>query len=244
MRTVMKIYLAGKMDERKSQLIAEFKHLCEFCSFDDSCWKDGFIVGPECWDQCNDAKPFFEAAVLGQIRRCDALIAYLLSNDSCEAISEIAFASTIGKSCYMIVEEHQTDEDKLWGHCPLYDSYWFVGTFPNVQVHHASNQQEAGDCLIGILERLGILPNSYVYFVEALGRNEIKIGSSQNPDQRLCGLQTGNGSELKLLGAMRGDKELERQIQARFKHLRTPSDGEWFYGLNELRESIATWCKA
>jgi hypothetical protein len=247
----MKIYLHGKVDGKKWQLVTPFKHLCEFYASDGDCamhgshgWKGGLILGKGCWDQCNDNKPFFEKIVFDKIRKCDTLIAFLSSNDSYGSIAEIAFASTIGKTCHMIVEEEQTDIDKLWGHCPLHDAYWFIGTFPRIRVHHVVNYQEATDRLIHILDSIGIRANSYVYFIEALGSNEIKIGSSATPERRVPGLQTGNGSELKLLGTMRGNKDFEYVLHRRFDHLRLNRDLEWFRATEELRNFIAKNCDA
>ena len=74
-------------------------------------------------------------------------------------IAEIAFASTIGKTCHMIVEEEQTDIDKLGEGRPLHDSYWFIGTFPKVRVHRVENYQGATDRLIHILDSSGIRAN-------------------------------------------------------------------------------------
>jgi hypothetical protein len=243
----MKMYLSGKVDARKWDLVVPFKHLCEFFASDGGCathgphgWKGGFIVGTECWRQCNDGKPFVEKMVLDPIRSCDALIAHLVSNDSYGSIAEIAFASAIGKTCHMIVEEHRTDGD----YCPLHDAYWFVGSLPNVHVHLAQNGKESTDRLVEILESLGVCMTSYVYFIEALGKNEVKIGSSSNPEHRVAGLQTGNASQFKLLGTLRGGRELEHEIHRKFNHLRIRQDGEWFYGFDELRDYIAKNCAA
>ncbi|MEX2307175.1 MAG: hypothetical protein WD738_06260 [Pirellulales bacterium] len=67
----MRIYLTGKVGGSKWQLVTPFKHLCDFYSSDGGDasrgphgWKGGFIVGPECWQQCNDGKLFFEKMVL------------------------------------------------------------------------------------------------------------------------------------------------------------------------------------
>lgn len=244
----MNIYLSGKVDERKWQLVQPFRHLCMFRASDGSDathwphgWNDGHIIGPACWQQCNDQKLFVEQIVLDKIRKCDALIAYLCTDNAYGSIAEIAFASAIGKPCHMIVEEHLTSEESEWGHCPLYDAYCLVGSFPGVRVHHTQNVNQSTDCLVEILETHDIRARSYAYFVEAVGRDELKIGSSADPERRLPTLQTGNGCELRLLGFMRGGQKWEFELQRKFAHLRIRRDGEWYRATDELRTYIATY---
>ncbi|MEX0611216.1 MAG: GIY-YIG nuclease family protein, partial [Pirellulales bacterium] len=103
----------------------------------------------------------------------------------------------------------------------------------------ARDEQESAACLDDILKCLGVLTSSYVYFIEAIGRNEIKIGTSSEPEKRLLELQTGNGSQLELLGMMGGNRTVECEIHDRFQQYRVRQAGEWFYGADEVREFIA-----
>jgi len=76
----------------------------------------------------------------------------------------------------------------------------------------------------------------YVYFIHAIENNQIKIGRSKNPEQRLKQLSTGSCVELKLIGKVPGGHNLERQLHLRFTHLR--SNQEWFQATEELIDYI------
>lgn len=246
----MKFYLSGKVASKKWDFVNPFLHLCEFSASDGDYpthgpfgWKGDFIVGPERWDLCNSEKHLVKQRVLDEIHDCDGLIAYLYSKDAYGSIAEIAYASAIGKACHLVIEESNAIEDP-GEECPLQDAYWLVGSFPSVRVHRVVSSQEASRCLVEILCGFGISAASFVYFIEAIGQNEIKIGSSASPTRRLLELQTGNGSELRLLGVARGDKEFEFALHEKFGHLRLSSGSEWFRGTDELRRYIAAICVA
>jgi hypothetical protein len=78
--------------------------------------------------------------------------------------------------------------------------------------------------------------DSYLYFIEAVGTDYIKIGRSGNPEKRKQQLATGSPNELALLGAISGGAELERELHQKFDNLR--ERGEWFRSSGELREFI------
>ena len=65
-----------------------------------------------------------------------------------------------------------------------------------------------------------------MYFILAVGGDQVKIGLSDNPAERLAQLQVGNAYPLSLLGAIRAnaskEKELHRQLAAH------AMSGEWF----------------
>jgi hypothetical protein len=77
-------------------------------------------------------------------------------------------------------------------------------------------------------------PKSYVYFIEAVGLDKIKIGVSDNPEKRLQQLATGSAVSLKLKAKMLGDALTESEMHRKFDHLRV--DREWFYATKELRD--------
>ena len=77
----------------------------------------------------------------------------------------------------------------------------------------------------------------YVYFVEEIDGDYIKIGLSKRPDERLQALQRFNGRALRVTMAIRGDYAVEREIHKRFKHIR--GKGEWFKATKELKEFIS-----
>lgn len=69
-------------------------------------------------------------------------------------------------------------------------------------------------------------PQTYVYFIRAVGAGAIKIGVTSNVKKRLYGLRSASPGRLELLGYVVGDTDLERDLHGRFFdwHLR----GEWF----------------
>jgi hypothetical protein len=167
----------------------------------------------------------------------------LNTTDSYGSIAEIAFASAIGKDCHMIICEERKDEEEMWGRCPLYDSYWFVASFPGVIVHRADTVEDATELLDRILKQYGVsrVCSQYVYFIEALGKDEIKIGTTgDDPRKRLATFQTANAAQLAVLGAIPGNHNTERELHARFADLRIDSRREWFRATPELREYVSS----
>jgi hypothetical protein len=59
-----------------------------------------------------------------------------------------------------------------------------------------------------------------VYFIEAEGCSQIKIGHSTDPEQRLKILQVGHPGQLRILLTMNGGEAMEKALHARFAHLR------------------------
>lgn len=80
---------------------------------------------------------------------------------------------------------------------------------------------------------------SYVYLITDKSRNMVKIGTSNNPDQRLSRLQTGNGGQLVLSGLILGGRKLEREIHKMFNEKRIKN--EWFSDCEEIREFFANY---
>lgn len=71
---------------------------------------------------------------------------------------------------------------------------------------------------------------TYVYFLHA-GRR-MKIGFSNNPSKRADSMQTAVPERLRVALKMKGGRDLEREMHARFKDLHIR--GEWFYYRGEL----------
>ena len=69
-------------------------------------------------------------------------------------------------------------------------------------------------------------PNGIVYLIECKQNNVLKIGFTKNVNSRLDTLQRSNSGELKILYALNGTIELEKELLARFKTLQIR--GEWF----------------
>lgn len=78
---------------------------------------------------------------------------------------------------------------------------------------------------------------SYVYFIEGIGLQRIKIGKARDPKQRLKQMQTSSPVPLRLLGTVAGTTHLEKRLHKEFASLRT--EGEWFRATKELRDYIA-----
>lgn len=74
---------------------------------------------------------------------------------------------------------------------------------------------------------------SYVYFVNAPAIGCLKIGTARDVNVRLSELRTSSPTELELVGSVKGDREMEKQLHSRFKHLR--KHREWFDYCDELR---------
>lgn len=67
-----------------------------------------------------------------------------------------------------------------------------------------------------------------IYFINSDGRADcIKIGyTRRDPQDRLRKLQTATPDQLRLIGAVEGERYLERMLHKRYQHLRIR--GEWF----------------
>ena len=78
-----------------------------------------------------------------------------------------------------------------------------------------------------------------IYFILDTYSNAVKIGYTtiKGLRRRLQTLQPGTPYELRLLGALWGDKKIEKQLHEKFhySHIR----GEWFHYTKELEEFIA-----
>jgi hypothetical protein len=80
----------------------------------------------------------------------------------------------------------------------------------------------------------------YVYFIEAVGLSRIKIGYSDDPEKRLRQLATGSPISLRIFARMPGNQVMEREIHARFAHLKV--DNEWFHFTDDIRTYIEKNC--
>ena len=79
-------------------------------------------------------------------------------------------------------------------------------------------------------------PKRFVYLIR--GGAFCKIGSSNNPLERLKELQVGNPFDLELVSAFCGTRADETHLHNRFKHRKTRSldKGEWFKWHSRLPE--------
>ncbi len=71
-----------------------------------------------------------------------------------------------------------------------------------------------------------------IYFVRSYNQH-IKIGYSNDPQDRLKSLQTGCPTKLHIQAIMNGDSQTESGLHELFSHLRVR--GEWFRYTDELK---------
>lgn len=77
----------------------------------------------------------------------------------------------------------------------------------------------------------------WVYFIEAVGLDLIKIGYALDLEKRFTGLMTSSPAALTLLGVMQGGPRLETQIHTDLAEHR--AHGEWFRKTPEVMAVVA-----
>lgn len=162
----------------------------------------------------------------------DAVFAWIDDSGAYGTCAEIGFAAAHGKPV-CVSTSYEFHENKKAESA----EYWFVESFG---MNSGSGCYGSPEQPLKIfLESLQ--PKTFVYFIEAVGLEKIKIGYSADPDSRLSTLQTGSAAELRLLGRIRGTKDTEAQLHRKFAGLRMA--GEWFHGTQEIRQHIAQLCQ-
>ena len=94
--------------------------------------------------------------------------------------------------------------------------YWRL--HPEKKVERGRKQREA--------KKAKQIKDSVIYFMGALGGNHIKIGYTDQIDDRVQQLQSGNGYELIVLHTMPGTVDDEWRLHKQFKDYKIR--GEWF----------------
>jgi hypothetical protein len=82
--------------------------------------------------------------------------------------------------------------------------------------------------------------SGYVYFIEAVGLSRVKIGYSEDPENRLKQLLTGSPVALQIFAKMPGNQPMEKEIHARFLHLKV--ENEWFHFTDEIKVYVEKNC--
>lgn len=85
-------------------------------------------------------------------------------------------------------------------------------------------------------EKWGEKYTGYVYFLEAIGLGQIRIGFSHEPEKLLSELLSSSPCELRLIGKIPGDEEEQKEIHSMLDDMRYK--GEWFFATNKVRELI------
>ena len=94
-----------------------------------------------------------------KIRGCRFLLAYLDRADSFGSIAEIAYASALGKPCFVVLLVPEQEEELVEGSENEYvypwdgmkDAYWFVSCFPGVKSVVVESFEEAIDAARGYI---------------------------------------------------------------------------------------------
>jgi len=158
----IKVYLAGKVAGKKWDIVPKNDDRFVFKASDGSNHSEHF-TGLCLYDfnECNDKKGSYASLVkedfIDQLKRSDLLLAYLDTTDSYGSIAEISYASAIGIPCIVIVKrksvpveeiEHGMDEDGM------FDAYYFVCSFPGVEIREVHSIQEARATALKELSRV------------------------------------------------------------------------------------------
>ena len=158
----MKVYLAGKVEGRKWEVVKPLSSV-EWVASDgrnhsEHLWGGGW--GP--WDAIGseDLKgPVYEFAIK-KIIVADCLVAYLDTNDSYGSIVEVTLAAAYHKPCLLVVlmppipsmelgsDDGHQEGQRAWR---MADAYWFVSCLPGVRVAIVVSEAEATDVIRGFL---------------------------------------------------------------------------------------------
>lgn len=143
---MMKIYLAGKVGGAKWSAITKHPYV-EYVASDghthcEHDWGHGvFTFGDE------SLRLEVANRCTGKIAVCDFLFAYLDTPDSYGSIAEIAYASALGKPCFVMINDDSEDSDSIMqidddADLPelvidgFWDAYWLVSCFPSIKIMH------------------------------------------------------------------------------------------------------------
>lgn len=138
------IYLAGKVRGRKWDVVPRHDYV-EYVS------SDGWKHSEHDWASSGGGK-FFHDKYLAEgvqerfidvIKKADALFAYLDTPYSYGSIAEIAYASALGLSCYVIIAPSKGKQKDQWTDGSLVDAYWFVCNFPGVLAFAVRSSDDA-----------------------------------------------------------------------------------------------------
>lgn len=133
---------------------------------------------------------------------------------------------------------------------PMGDFPWRDGQTIRTYIEYRKECKEGKHKTCKELSGTSVIPFSptsrdgYVYFIENTESGNIKIGwAKSDPEKRRRTLQTGNDSELRLLGWIPGSKRHEGGLHLEFAKYRIRRDAEWFETSRRLREYIKEHCE-
>lgn len=221
-----------------------FVRLDEHLEHDDDCLLKTDPGGHCC--NCGMYSPLDHKHVVGMcfegIDNCDVLFAWLDEKECHGTAMEIGYARGIKKDVVICRQL-----GAFFGDCILPSYAGHIGN--PVGGHDYAGPFFAKTPREGLLKYLRVTdpnlrdpaletPASFVYFIEAVGLDRIKIGKADDVGRRLQQLKTGSPCALNLIKAVPGGHSLEAKLHSEFAGLRIK--GEWFHAGKSLTDYIAS----
>jgi nucleoside 2-deoxyribosyltransferase len=136
----MKIYLAGKVHSGEKWKLFTEKQIkqCPIVASDGNNHSEhDFGLAYFDWECCmTDYKEYVKDGFIDEINGSGALIAYLNKSNSFGSIAEIAYAAAKNVPCVVfLVDSDSSDYEHIAaGEGHMFDVYWFVCSFPGVDL--------------------------------------------------------------------------------------------------------------
>lgn len=189
-----------------------------------------------------DARPLAGKCVKA-IDEADLVFCWITEADAFGTAFEIGYAIGSGKKVAWADGGLIVGDDGQWNNWNLREVWLPLSFAEEIEPDYRHCGRTGFDgpqhALEKYLKKHGQLKQtSFVYFIEAVGLDRIKIGKADDVDRRLSQLKTGTPCELRLLKKLPGSVELERSFHSRFSSLRL--NGEWFHAAQPLRNFIAS----
>jgi nucleoside 2-deoxyribosyltransferase len=129
--TKKKVYLAGRVNGPKYEIVDSLRNKAEFISSDGGNHSEHNLGGAyyDIHTCVSEYREWVEEHAIEYIKNCDFLIAVVTDQKAYGTIAEIAYASALGKKCYIIIRREDNIGDETYQ-----DAYWFISCFPNVSL--------------------------------------------------------------------------------------------------------------
>lgn len=183
-----------------------------------------------CWDDIAER-------ARSQIRSCDVLLAWINSSDCFGTLTEIGFAAALGKPIFIGFEAGRFADLHV-------SEFSFIRQF----VQHSDIYTEPTELFESVRftirnghpprritrkRKVIVLPgppvnpqDCFVYLIREIPSGRVKIGTTQDIEQRLKQLQTGNPDPLEVVAWYPGSFEEEMILKNQWKGINIR--GEWF----------------
>ena len=162
----MKIYLAGKVEGRKWEVVKNCSSI-EWISSDGTNHSEhlwGCGLHPQERIGSTDLRSTVRTEVVGKLTFCNGLVAYLDTSDSYGSIAEIAIMATLNKPCFVVVlmphiNFTEDPDTAVWAEAEkVSDVYWLVSCLPNVRAVTVETESEAADVVRGYVLGMRVRP--------------------------------------------------------------------------------------